>query len=73
MLCYRGHDYPLCDRSGSIRHAWSPALPQFSLDGAAEGTAGGNREHQKGAVRYMLRAFGNTGRAQAAWRKRQCQ
>lgn len=22
---------------------------------------------------YMLRAFGNTGRAQAAWRKRQCQ
>ena len=38
-----------------------------------EGTAGGNREHQKGAVRYMLRAFGNTGRAQAAWRKRQCQ
>ena len=55
------------------RHAWSPALPQLSLDGAAEGTAGGNREHQKGAVRYMLRAFGNTGRAQAAWRKRQCQ
>lgn len=35
--------------------------------------AGGNREYQKGAVRYMLRAFGNTGRAQAAWRKRQCQ
>lgn len=32
---------------GAIRYAWSPALPQLSLDGAAEGTAGGNREHQK--------------------------
>ena len=40
---------------------------------SSRSTAGGNREHQKGAVRYMLRAFGNTGRAQAAWRKRQCQ
>ena len=58
---------------GALELQLGPALPQFSLDGAAEGAAGGNREHQKGAVRYMLRAFGNTGRAQAAWRKRQCQ
>ena len=29
----------------------------FHWDGTAEGAAGGNREHQKGAVRYMLRGF----------------